>query len=249
MKLSQILFALCLLYLYGGASLQGQTTLVEYKFNGGSMSASYVAPSISATKLTSANTSMVNASQSSGNLYYLLKNGSGVELAHSQAEALEGTAYVSLTLTAIDNPVVLGAMTFDFGNYGTAFTLDAYAFATVTIDGVTTVYTASVFDTITETTAPYYPGRTQAGANDTFGRATIDFAALVLEGGTQAEIRLYTWFDNLHRPSGSGDLPSGTAYSLRVDNIAIVTAIPEAGSALLAVMGAIVLGIRRRVGK
>lgn len=246
MRFPQIFSALLLLALLGGASLHGQSTLVEYKFNSGSKSASNVAPSITATSLSPANTSQLNVSASAHNLYFLLKNGSGVELAHSQADALDSTNYVSFTLTAVDAPVLLGAMTFDFGNHGNSFTLHAYAFATVTINGVTTVHTASIFDTLTETTAPYYLGRTQAGATDTFGRATIDFGALTLGGGTQAEIRLYTWYDTLQ---GSGNLPSGTNYSLRVDNIAIIAAVPEASTALLGMMGIIVVTFRRRFCK
>lgn len=210
----------------------GQTILVEYKFNGGSLAASNVDSSVTATALTSGKTSIVNGTANAHNLYYFLKNSSGVELPHSQAEALADTAYVSMTLGAAVAPVTLGSMTFDFGNHGTAFTLNAYAFATVTIAGVTTVYTATIYDTVTEETAPYYAGRTSALVTDTLGRATINFGGLEVE--STAEIRLYTWYDNLQRPSGTGALPSGSAYSLRVDNIALSTqAIPEAGTTAL----------------
>lgn len=245
MKLSPILSAVTLLGFSGMAPLLGQTILAEYKFTGGSLSASNVDGSVTASALASGKSGMVAASGSANNLYYLLKNGSGVELPHSQTDALADTAYVGMTLGAKGAPVTLGSMTFDFGNYGSSFTLNAYAFATVTVDGMTTVYTASIYDTVTETTADYYAGRTGAGATDTLGRATIDFGGLEVAGS--AEIRLYTWYDNLQRPSGTGDLPSGTAYSLRVDNIALSTqAIPEPGTLALLLVSVAGVALWRR---
>ncbi len=245
MKLSPIFSAIALMGTLGVAPLMGQTILAEYKFNGGSLAASDVDSSVTATALVSGKTGIVNGTANANNLYYFLKNSSGVELPHSQADALADTAYVSMTLGAVDDPVTLGSMTFDFGNHGTAFTMDAYAFATVTIGGTTTVYTATIYDTVTETTAAYYAGRTGAGPTDTLGRATIDFGGLEVE--STAEIRLYTWYDNLQRPSGTGGLPSGSAYSLRVDNIALSTqAIPEAGTVALLLAGVAGVALWRR---